>query len=166
MMAEIECHYCRAMNDGDERRCTRCGRRLLMAAPRPAPDTYPLASGHRGAAAKAAATAPDMAAYPELYPELEKTVTERPTFQPSLFREGLGSPKVIPIPTLTPLRAGRDAAPIRRAAPRTAQPRSRRTSNSQQALDLHDAPNLSSPFTQPSPFTQSEGIICESPVAL
>jgi uncharacterized RDD family membrane protein YckC len=107
-----------------------------------------------------------MAAYPELYPELEKTVTERPTFQPSLFREGLGSPKVIPIPTLTPLRAGRDAAPIRRAAPRTAQPRSRRTSNSQQALDLHDAPNLSSPFTQPSPFTQMEGIICESPVAL
>jgi hypothetical protein len=139
-MADIECRYCRAMNDGEERRCTRCGRRLSMAAPRSAPDTYPLASGPRatGAAATAAATVPVGAdSFPEdvsehhleHFPEPGNSAPERASYQPSLFRDGLGSPKVIPIPTLTPLRvAGREGVPVRRATPRTKRPANPRAS--------------------------------------
>lgn len=44
------CGYCRTRNSEEDHRCTRCGRRLHHAAPRPAPDTYPVV---RGAAARA-----------------------------------------------------------------------------------------------------------------
>jgi len=40
----MQCVYCQAWNEEDERRCSRCGRRLRVAAPRPAPDGYPLTS--------------------------------------------------------------------------------------------------------------------------
>jgi uncharacterized RDD family membrane protein YckC len=163
-MADIECRYCRAMNDGEEHRCTRCGRRLSMAAPRPAPDTYPLASGRWGAAAATAtatAPAPFLEHFAEHLPE-GKVAPERATYQPSLFRDTSGSPKVIPIPTLAPLRvAGREAPPTRRAAPRNAPTRSRRVSDSQQALAFDEAPG------QPAHLTQmDDGIYCDAPVAL
>ena len=131
-MADIQCRYCRATNDGEDQRCTRCGRRLRAAAPRPAPDTYPMGT----AAATAAATVP-------LY-EREREVPfsappERPTYQPSLFRETLGSPRVIPIPMLTPLRVpDTDAPPSRRSSMRTAPPRVRRATDSQQALEFRE----------------------------
>ncbi len=163
MMADIECRYCRAMNDEEEHRCARCGRRLSMAVARSAPDTYPLASGPRAAAAvaTAAATAPAVTPFPEQVPEQEASAPERATYQRSLFRDGLGSPKVIPIPTLTPLRIpGPEGPSSRRAAPRNAAPRSRRASDSQQALEFHEAPS------QPVHFTQAEGIGCDAQVAL
>jgi uncharacterized RDD family membrane protein YckC len=163
IMADIECRYCRTMNDGEEHRCTRCGRRLSMAAPRSAPDTYPLASGPRAVAAvaTAAAAAPGLSRFPEHVPEQEESVPERATYQQPLFRDGLGSPKVIPIPTLTPLRVpGREAPLSQHGAARNAGPRSRRASDLQQALEFHEAPS------QPAHFTQTEGRICEAPVAL
>jgi uncharacterized RDD family membrane protein YckC len=163
-MADIECRYCRTMNDGEEHRCARCGRRLFMAAPRSAPDTYPLASGPRAAAAvaTAAATAPAMTPFPEQqFPEGEESAPERAIYQRSLFRDGLGSPKVIPIPTLNPLRTpSREDPSSRGGAPRNAAPRSRRASDSQQALEFHETPG------QPVHFTQAEGIGCDAQVAL
>ncbi len=132
----------------------------MFTATRLTPDGYPLTSVPRASAA--AATAAATVSYPEIehLPET-KTEPERTTYQPSLFRDALGSPKVIPIPTLTPLRvAGREAAPIRRATPRNAPPRPRRASDSQQALEFHEGPG------QPAPFTPMEGIYCDAPVAL
>ncbi len=117
--------------------------------------------GRRAATASAAALAlPEQ--YPEHFAELDTSALERGSYQPSLFRDAFGSPKVIPIPTLTPLRAaGREALPIRRAAPRNGPPRSRRGSpDSQQALEFHEEPR------QLAPFTPADGIDCDVPVAL
>jgi len=162
-MADIECRYCRAMNEGEEHRCTRCGRRLAIAAPRPAPDAYPWASVPRAAAvATAAASAP----FPEQDLEQDRSAPERATYQPSLFRDALGSPKVIPIPTLSPLRtAGREGPPIRRSVPRNPPARSRGAAELQQALEFHEAPSQPAHFKQ-AHLTQMEGIICQAPVAL
>src|SRR5580698_1728115 len=136
-MADIECGYCRAMNDKEERRCTRCGRRLLMASPRPAPESYSVGGGGWGAAT-APAIVPRAVSFPEHFaqslseqalpertvPEQLKNAPDRVTYQPSLFRDGQGSQKVIPIPTLTPLRGSRESTregpAIRRSAPRNA----------------------------------------------
>src|SRR5258706_16290820 len=94
----MQCRYCRAWNEEDERRCVRCGRRMqLSSAPSsalPASDVYPLAT----------ATAPALEPYSG--PELVAPAPPRNvTYQPSLFRDASGGPKVIPIPTLVPARA-------------------------------------------------------------
>ncbi len=131
-----------------------------MAAPRSAPESYASTSGPRAVAAAATAAAPFPERFPENDAEQGKSAPERATYQRSLFLES-GSPKVIPIPTLTPLRvAGREAPPLRRATPRSASPRSRRGSDSQQALEFQEAP---APSAQ---FHQSDGIYCDAPVAL
>ncbi len=153
-MADIQCRYCRAMNDGEDQRCTRCGRRLRTAAPRPAPDTYPLGNG------AATATAP---AYERLSRDLPVSAPpppERPTYQPSLFRDPMGSPRVIPIPMLTPLRApDMEAPPRRRQTERTAPPRVRRAPDSQQALEFREG-------AEPAPGGHVDLIYCDAPVAL
>lgn len=81
-------------------------------------------------------------------------------YQPSLFREGLGAPKVIPIPTLTPSHPHhREPHSLRRVAPRSA-PRPRRSSDSQQALQFTELE------TDAGLAAANELIFCEAPVAL
>lgn len=82
----------------------------------------------------------------------------RINYQPSLFREGTGSPKVIPIPTLTPSHPQtREAHSIRRVPARSS-PRTRRDADSQQLqfFDSDAGPALDAP---------GELIYCEAPVA-
>ncbi len=82
------------------------------------------------------------------------------SYQPSLFREGLGSPKVIPIPTLTPLRTQTQEAHSIRRVPARSAPQPRRATDSQQALQFPEAQgdsDLSAP---------ADLIFCEAPVAL
>jgi uncharacterized RDD family membrane protein YckC len=82
--------------------------------------------------------------------------------QASLFRDASGPPKVIPIPTLTPVRpidreisAQPRRAPRPPRAPRQAQ---RRANDSQQALDFHN-PGVAE--------TKVQAVIyCDAPVAL
>jgi uncharacterized RDD family membrane protein YckC len=141
------------MNDGEDQRCTRCGRRLRMAAPRSAPDTYPMSNG------AATATAP---AFERLSREMPVSAPppERPTYQPSLFRDPMGSPRVIPIPMLTPLRApDTEAPPSRRSPARSAPPRVRRAPDSQQALEFREGDNAPA-------GTHADLIYCDAPVAL
>jgi uncharacterized RDD family membrane protein YckC len=57
-------------------------------------------------------------------------------YQPSLFRDP-ATPKVIPIPTLTPLNPGRRAGALGEPA-RTTKHRSRRSIRGQQALELRE----------------------------
>jgi len=147
----MQCVYCQAWNEEDERRCSRCGRRLRVAAPRPAPDGYPLTS----------AAAPALEALPG---GQRQPSTPRPdvSYQPSLFRDASGGPKVIPIPTMTPAKSPQEA---RRAHPRTpgarGNPGARRDMDSQQSLDFRAASGSS------RLGIEVEAVIyCDAPVAL
>src|ERR1700727_289100 len=101
----MECRYCRAWNEEDERRCVRCGRRVHMAAPRSMPETYmgsataPALEPIQMPEPQHAPDAPDRA--PNRFPNVPLSF---PPSQASLFRDVSGGPKVIPIPTLTPIR--------------------------------------------------------------
>ena len=83
--------------------------------------------------------------------------------QPSLFWDAITGTKVIPIPTLTPMRhpgeRGSGDAPPRRAASRGSNPRASRRSadQSQQSLELVEAREAARPF--------AETIYCDAPVA-
>lgn len=90
----------------------------------------------------------------------ESEAAPKPVQQAPLFREGLGSPKVIPIPTLVPAHAptGRPHS-IRRVPART-QPRVKRSADAQQRLDFTDA--ASSGHAD----AQTDLIYCDAPVAL
>lgn len=80
-------------------------------------------------------------------------------YQPSLFREGVGAPKVIPIPTLTPSRVHtREAPSLRRVAPRPA-PRHHRSGDPQQALQFTE-------LDSDTGAAAGDSIFCEAPVAL
>lgn len=74
----MNCHYCGAVNAPDELRCGRCGRRLQLANPRPAPD------GYRPAA---------LALKPLPDPGFPSPAASR---QPKLFPAS-SSPRVVPI---------------------------------------------------------------------
>ncbi len=81
-------------------------------------------------------------------------------FQPSLFRDGMGAPKVIPIPTLAPSHPyTRETHSMRRVAPRSA-PRPRRPADSQQALQFAEVESNT------GLAAAGELIFCEAPVAL
>lgn len=173
----MQCRYCRAWNEADERRCLRCGRRLHQAASRPATDTFPLST----------ATAPALEMLPGREPsaqlrssELEDAAAakraEQVSYQPSLFRDVSNGPKVIPIPTLTPVRPRTnpewaredrerdDSAQRRRASrpPRSASRSGSNRSESQQSLDFYAAGG-----GQPPNGTPLEAVIyCDVPVAL
>ena len=142
----MQCVYCQAWNEEDERRCVRCGRRVHAAPYQPAALT--------GAAAPALEALPGGERQPP---------APRPdvSYQPSLFRDAAGGPKVIPIPTLTPVKSPPEA---RRPQPRTSGQRASlgaRRADSQQSLDFHGAAGSG------RLGTQVEAVIyCDAPVAL
>jgi uncharacterized RDD family membrane protein YckC len=117
----------------------------------------------------AAATAPALESLSNNAPQpaaLDSDSRERASYQTSLFREGLGAPKVIPIPTLTPTRSmSREGHSIRRVQARTAV-RPRRApggapdsaTDPQQALEFQDADLPAN--------AQADLIYCDAPVAL
>jgi len=139
----MQCVYCQAWNEEDERRCVRCGRRLHVVAPltgAAAPALEALPGGQRQASA----------------PRTDVS------YQPSLFRDAPGGPKVIPIPTLTPAKPAADA---RKAQPRTPGTRANtgagRAADSQRSLDFRGAAGNS------RLGTEVEAVInCDAPVAL
>lgn len=149
----MRCRYCQAVNESEERRCVRCGRRLHLSAPRLAPESYVTTS-----------TAPALEFLPAREPASPpppalQVVPERAShisYQPLLFRDVSGGPKVMPIPTLTPVkpRAREDSSQVKR--PRT--PRApRRGPDSQQSLNFETPAGLD---------TQVHAVIyCDAPVA-
>jgi uncharacterized RDD family membrane protein YckC len=148
----MQCRYCQAWNESDERRCVRCGRRLHLPVPREGSTTLALSTS----------TAPALLDddEPVLF-EPPKTVepAKHPVYQPLLFRDAAGSPKVIPIPTLTPMRPKEYEEATQHAARTPSRSRTRRASDSQQSLDF--------PGTQKTIGTQVEAVIyCDAPVAL
>lgn len=161
----MQCKFCQNWNEEDERRCSRCGRRLHLSSARPAPDTYPTAP-------LTTATAPALESYPGGQP-LSAAPPERTGYQPSLFRDAspfrdassrdhVAGPKVIPIPMLTPSKAFR---PAEKEAPRRTRPVAQRaprhTSESQRSLDFYGAPAVSALGTEVHAV-----IYCDAPVAL
>ena len=122
----MRCRYCQTWNEAEEQRCARCNRRLHLAAPRPAPENY-----------VATSTAPALQFVQKREPLAEPVAPPAPvSYQPPLFRDVSGSPKVIPIPTLTPIkpRAREDSSQVKRPrAPRT----SRRVPDTQQSLNFN-----------------------------
>ena len=154
----MQCRYCQNWNEEDERRCVRCGRRLHLSSPRPAPDSYPTAAAATALALESIPGRQTLAAAPQA----------RPNYQPSLFRDaayrdGVAGPKVVPIPMLTPSRPPvRTEVPTRKARP--AAPRSpRRDPASQQSLDFYqDKMNPAAALG-----TEVHAVIyCDAPVAL
>ena len=151
----MQCFHCKAWNEEDERRCVRCGRRLYAAAPRPAPDVYPVTG----------ATAPELEALPggrRTDPEAAPWAPlGRPEggYQPSLFRDSSPGPKVVPIPMLTP----RPRTPERKVSrPHTSARQPRRSGESQQSLDF-----LRTGAHSRTLATEVEAVIyCDAPVAL
>lgn len=154
-MDEVTCRHCGATNNSDELRCARCNWRLHLAAPQAAPEPYPLGSDP----ITATATAPAFETFPGGAPQdADKDAAERPTFQGTLFRDPASS-KVIPIPTLTPLRPQVRENPSYRPAPRSQQGRSRRKGDSQGALEFQAAPESGMGL-------HVDVIYCDAPVAL
>jgi len=148
------CRYCQAVNEPEERRCVRCGRRLYLAAARPAPNDYVATS-----TALALECVPGRAPVPSL----ENAPPERVSYQPPLFRDVSNGPKVIPIPMLTPVkpRAREDSSQVKRR--RTANPKSassRRGSDAQQSLNFHAEEAARSLNTEVQAV-----IYCDAPVA-
>lgn len=148
----MHCPHCRALNEEAEERCVHCGRRLNNAAPGP----FPV---RNSPAPSTAATATALDPFP-----VEKPVPaqppETPNYQPSLFREGSGGNKVIPIPTLTPLHPYHRETSARRTSPRSSGHvrQQHRRSDFQQTLGFPEAPGELR--VQPG-----ETIDCDAPVA-
>jgi len=122
--------------------------------------------GHHRSSARTTATmssaAPAMQLVPDAAPAAESASapqTRRNVTQASLFRDAAPAQKVIPIPTLTPMRLVEEERPVRRAGSRTGVPRPKRVSDAQQALDWGDQPAQ----IQVRP---EEKISCSAPVAL
>ncbi len=85
------------------------------------------------------------------------------TYQPSLFRDASGGPKVIPIPMLTPSPGSGEHAPASRRAPsRPRRSGSRRVPSPQQSLDFYDSLGNA----PAAPAGMDAGIYCDAPVAL
>ncbi len=168
----MQCRYCRAWNEEDERRCVRCGRRLVALA-RPVTDQIPFATSTAPALELLSNSGAAAAAAPALAPQ----PVEIPEIQPSLFRDVPNAPKVIPIPTLTPMRPrenpelAREWAKEERRREESAQrkrsvrpPRSASKSgprsDSQQALDFYGV-NNGAALNAPAQAV----IYCDAPVA-
>jgi uncharacterized RDD family membrane protein YckC len=121
------------------------------------------------AAAAELESLPDLEGFPSLtslpggapLPALESDPRDRFSYQHSLFREGPGAPKVIPIPTLTPAQPqSRENHSIRRGHTRSVT-RPRRVADFQQALDFQDGEEALDSFD-----AQEDLIYCDAPVAL
>ncbi len=148
----MHCPHCRALNEEAEERCVHCGRRLNNASPGP----FPV---RNSPAPSTAATAAALDPFPVENP-VPAQPPETPNYQPSLFREGSGGNKVIPIPTLTPLHPYHRETAARRTSPRSSgQARQQhRRSDFQQTLGFQQAP--AEVRSQPG-----ETIDCDAPVA-
>jgi uncharacterized RDD family membrane protein YckC len=189
----MQCRYCRAWNEEDERRCVRCGRRMLVAArptavALPGMDTMPLSTSTApsleivpdrepaAAQAQAQAQAEALARLQAQAQQTGPTAAEQANNQASLFRDASNGPKVIPIPTLAPVkartnpewdkedRAREELAQRRRASrpPKAAARSGSHRSDSQQSLDFYGAHG-----GQPALGTQVQAVIyCDAPVAL
>lgn len=170
LMADLQCRYCQAMNDMEEQRCARCGRRLHLIPETVAARTLVLMTATAPAVDASFDSAPVQRA--ESVMDQEKISVQRRAYQPPLFDpgalhdgDGLALSKVIPIPTLTPLRPlPREDHAVRRAmvSSRTDGPARRRHhhSDSQQALEFGEAAFHS------QPRVQADTIFCDAPVAL
>ena len=158
----MQCVHCQAWNEEDERRCTRCGRRLHASAPRPSFDTHPLMQ----AAAPALETLQGGRALHQESAHATAPVPPPGVYQPWLFRDPSQGPKVVPIPTLAP----RPHPAVRKhRVQNTARPKdlranalARGAAGSQQSLDFH-----AGAMSEPSLGTEVEAVIyCDAPVAL
>src|SRR5271155_2496053 len=144
----MQCRYCREWNEADERRCVRCGRRMHLANAQAAPPSYVSSSAY--VSSSGAATAPALEAFPGRRVGAAELENRNANYQPSLFRDAAGAPKVIPIPTLTPIhprsreereesaqsaKVARARANTRRGTRDTAETRGNATA--QQALDFY-----------------------------
>lgn len=114
----MECQYCRAINDEDEHRCCKCGRRLHHGTAAPSLHTYPPVT---------TATAPSLAPARESHAvEQPKPPGVHPVYQRTLFNE---VPRVMPAPQRT-----RPMSPPRPSRPQ--RPPAQRASDTQQALNF------------------------------
>ncbi len=151
----MQCSYCRAWNEEENHRCHRCGRRVdahaLRPIPRPAQEFQ--ISG-------AAAHARDLdAEVHEPAPRIEPAQRGIYDDQPSLFSH---APKVVPIPTLTPVRA---AGPT----PKKARPSGPRGTGHRKHDDNQSLLEFEIPSTPPRHAlrTSVEAVIfCDAPVAI
>ena len=185
----MQCLHCRATNEIEDRRCKRCGRRLPAPGAQAAPDTYPMESvsytrapsaSNLNAAANApitSATAPAMAPIPfrqpNSLPKVNLPVPE-PSFpeaapgtlngpvQGLLFSDaGLGRPKVVSLPTLTP------RVPVaRRKPPQKSQPGARPQTGSQTGLRTIQQQSLDFQAKAAEQQMLESVIYCDAPVAL
>lgn len=138
---QTNCPYCRTVNDGSESRCARCGRRLHPAVGAPVSG-----SSYSGAATALAlerepATQPAARTVPLAPPTpLAAPAPQDMESQPSLFRDLPGGAKIVPIPTLSPMRPASplDRESVRRNAARSAARQTRQPNQSQQPLDLRE----------------------------
>ena len=148
---------------------------MQQAVSRPAPDTFPLSTATAPALEMLPGRDPGQVRSPELNQHDAAKRAEQVSYQPSLFRDVSNGPKVIPIPTLTPVRPRanpewaredreRDDSAQRKRASRP-KPSSRNVSNrsdSQTSLDFYGAHG-----GQPAGSTPLEAVIyCDAPVAL
>jgi uncharacterized RDD family membrane protein YckC len=158
----MNCRFCGSWNEEVDHRCHRCGRRLRPAAARPAPEAYPLtdaAAPQLEALRRAvedsgqphAAAQPPAVAHP-FAPSSPASPKTTPGYQPSLFRSEL---KVIPIPTLAPVRA--ESEPGWRGRAPMARPPRRSVSGQQPALDFQ--------VVHPVSAAAEPCIVCDAPVA-
>ena len=145
MSLAIQCGYCGVRNDSEDDRCTRCGRRLHLARPRPAPEpAMSVVSTGAAAAVRVMERRVAEAAAPVAQPDPQAT----------LFSLRDPSPRVVPIfgPVAEPSRRnrGQRQAPRR---PSSAEP-------AQQSLQF--SPVTSGRRTRGE--MESE-IFCDAPVA-
>ena len=173
----MECRFCRAWNEEDERRCARCGRRLHAAGPRPAAESYPLMTAT--APAMESLDAPALEALPggrpqnapgatpgylpqarPVYPPLARGPEQppQPAYQPSLFPHPQQGLKIVPLPTMTPVRP--PGGPKRGTArpPRPAD----RGADVQHSLNFPDASSADAALD----MRVQAVIYCDAPVAL
>lgn len=133
----MNCPYCRTVNESADVRCVRCGRRLETGAPRP---TQAISGGYGTALALQRDYEPvaQAVAEPPAQPS-SVTISDPTEVQPSLFRDSGPTPKVVPIPTLSPVRPASplDRETVRRNAART-QTKVTRITSQQQSLELQE----------------------------
>ncbi len=162
----MQCSFCQVWNEQDDHRCQRCGRRLEDRSLRsvPAPYRSALEFPNSGAAARAVELRPEETR--DVVAEAQREIRaaqQRAIFdeQPTLFPY---APKIVPIPTLTPVRAeGPTPKKAKTTAPKGAGSRGgAKTGQNQQSLDFEI------PDTPPRGHrTSVEAVIfCDAPVAL
>jgi len=138
---KMKCLWCGADNHEDDHRCKRCGRRLRVSRPQPAPETYPVLV-RTSAVPQTASHAPAAVGAPE--PPAERP---RPTQAKLAFETE--SPRVIPFQAPG---AKRPDGLRRRPAGVSAGRRARLTESINLELALHDAAQKEAAEAAPRSF--------------